>query len=123
MAATWTVIISVAGGLGTIITLVKLLIAPILKSIKDIRQHDKAITDALERLRNDVERLEKKTDENEKDRIRREVFYNGSRLRRGESINTETFRSLQIDVDKYFAMGGNGIVKEEWDYIRAKFNA
>lgn len=66
--------------------------------------------------------LEIKVDNNEKDRIRHEIFTFANNLRNGKRIYTyEEFQHIFELNEKYKNMGGNGQIKIEMKYIQSEY--
>lgn len=66
--------------------------------------------------------LEIKVDNNEKDRIRHEIFTFANNLRNGKRVYTyEEFQHIFELNEKYKNMGGNGQIKVEMKYIQSQY--
>ena len=73
-------------------------------------------------LINRVEKLEEKVDENEKGRIRHEIYTFANNLRNSKREYTaDEFQHIFKINEKYRKMGGNGQIKVEMKYIQEKY--
>lgn len=69
-----------------------------------------------------INKLETKVDENEKDRIRHEIFTFANNMRNSKRQYTaEEFQHIFEINEKYRKMGGNGQIKVEMKYIQEKY--
>lgn len=69
-----------------------------------------------------INKLETKVDENEKDRIRHEIYTFANNMRNNKRKYTaEEFKHIFDINEKYRSMGGNGRVKVEMKYIQEKY--
>ncbi len=76
----------------------------------------------IEGVKDSINDVSQKVDENEMDRIRSEIFKYGNYARKGEKISGEEFRRLQEVFDKYEHLGGNGIAHDEFRFITNYYN-
>ena len=73
-------------------------------------------------LINRVEKLEEKVDENEKGRIRHEIYTFANNLRNSKREYTaDEFQHIFKINEKYKNLGGNGQIKVEMKYIQDKY--
>ena len=73
-------------------------------------------------LINRVEKLEEKVDENEKGRIRHEIYTFANNLRNSKREYTaDEFQHIFEINEKYKKLGGNGQIKVEMKYIQEKY--
>ncbi len=73
-------------------------------------------------LINRVEKLEEKVDENEKGRIRHEIYTFANNLRNSKREYTaDEFQHIFKINEKYKNLGGNGQIKVEMKYIQEKY--
>nr|DAZ26629.1 MAG TPA: hypothetical protein [Caudoviricetes sp.] len=73
-------------------------------------------------LINRVEKLEEKVDENEKGRIRHEIYTFANNLRNSKREYTaDEFQHIFEINEKYKNLGGNGQIKVEMKYIQEKY--
>ncbi len=73
-------------------------------------------------LINRVEKLEEKVDENEKGRIRHEIYTFANNLRnRKREYTADEFQHIFKINEKYKNLGGNGQIKVEMKYIQEKY--
>lgn len=73
-------------------------------------------------LINRVEKLEEKVDENEKGRIRHEIYTFANNLRNSKREYTaDEFQHIFEINEKYKKLGGNGQIKVEMKYIQDKY--
>ena len=69
-----------------------------------------------------VEKLEEKVDENEKGRIRHEIYTFANNLRNSKREYTaDEFQHIFKINEKYKNLGGNGQIKVEMKYIQDKY--
>ena len=69
-----------------------------------------------------INKLESKVDNNEKDRIRHEIFTFANNMRNDKRKYTaEEFQHIFEINEKYRKMGGNGQIKVEMKYIQEKY--
>lgn len=105
-------------------------IAAIKNEIKSgFKKHDEELDkkiDALsqENIRQNEENskrfadLEKKIDNNERDRLRQEIFRAAADCRHGMYLSGEQFSFLRDQVvKKYHSLGGNSVGDKAWEYI------
>lgn len=73
-------------------------------------------------LINRVKKLEEKVDENEKGRIRHEIYTFANNLRNSKREYTaDEFQHIFEINEKYKNLGGNGQIKVEMKYIQEKY--
>ena len=73
-------------------------------------------------LINRVDKLEEKVDENEKGRIRHEIYTFANNLRNSKREYTaDEFQHIFKINEKYKMLGGNGQIKVEMKYIQDKY--
>ena len=73
-------------------------------------------------LINRMEKLEEKVDENEKGRIRHEIYTFANNLRNSKREYTaDEFQHIFKINEKYKNLGGNGQIKVEMKYIQEKY--
>ena len=108
-------LVSIAGIMTAIITIVKPLRKYFLKKVSRIGTVEKGLQDLNEKL-------SKKIDTNEKDRLRDEIFRIGRLARRGEKITSQQFAHLEEDYDKYKNLGGNSHAHDEHDFVVDYYN-
>lgn len=83
----------------------------------------KTFKDEISNLHKEILRVSDENDDNERSRIRRDIMKYGDIARKGESISSRAFESLRLDYEKYHgALHGNGIVTEEYEFIRDYYN-
>lgn len=69
-----------------------------------------------------ISKLETKVDNNEKDRIRHEIFTFANNMRnRKREYTAQEFQHIFEINEKYRKMGGNGQIKVEMKYIQEKY--
>lgn len=69
-----------------------------------------------------INKLETKVDNNEKDRIRHEIFTFANNMRnRKREYTAQEFQHIFEINEKYRKMGGNGQIKVEMKYIQEKY--
>lgn len=69
-----------------------------------------------------ISELETKVDNNEKDRIRHEIFTFANNMRnRKREYTAQEFQHIFEINEKYRKMGGNGQIKVEMKYIQEKY--
>lgn len=69
-----------------------------------------------------ISKLETKVDNNEKDRIRHEIFTFANNMRnRKREYTAQEFQHIFEINEKYRKMGGNGQIKIEMKYIQEKY--
>lgn len=69
-----------------------------------------------------ISKLEIKVDENEKDRIRHEIYTFANNIRnRKRKYTVEEFKHIFEINEKYKKMGGNGQIKVEMKFIQEKY--
>lgn len=112
----FTKVVTIITGLGVIFGAVKGIILPIRKFIKNSNDNDEKLTKALDNL-------SIKVDNNERDRIRSEIFRMGHRARKGERIDEQEYQALCMDYEKYSQeLHGNGIAEKEFDFVSKYYN-
>ena len=67
-----------------------------------------------------IARLEKKQDENERDRLRAEVMIAANKLHNGQKLTTADYKHIEHVYTKYHEMGGNSYIDGQMKYIREK---
>lgn len=67
-----------------------------------------------------ISRLEKKQDENERDRLRAEVMIAANKLHNGQRLTTADYKHIEHVYTKYKELGGNSYIDEQMEYIREK---
>lgn len=67
-----------------------------------------------------IARLEKKQDENERDRLRAEVMIAANKLHNGQRLTTADYKHIEHVYTKYKELGGNSYIDEQMKYIREK---
>lgn len=82
----------------------------------------KALSDKVDALDKKIDRVEQSNAENEKDRLKDEIFRTGNLCRRGAVLTGEEFRNLQANFDKYTKLGGNSIAHDEYIYVSDYYN-
>ena len=129
-------LVSVAGIMTAIITIVKPLRKYFLKKVSRIGTVEKGLQDLNEKLSKKIDTItttvqnlsihvatmDKKIDTNEKDRLRDEIFRIGRLARRGEKITSQQFAHLEEDYDKYKNLGGNSHAHDEHDFVVDYYN-
>lgn len=84
----------------------------------------KNIKDDMISLGAKLQNVSDENDENEKSRIRRDIMKYGDVARRGEPISPRVFESIRQDYENYKChLHGNGVVTEEYEFIRDYYNA
>ena len=85
--------------------------------IKQSSEKDLEMQDAIENIKKDI-------DDNERDRIRAEIFRYGRIARENSSISTEEWRHIQNIYYKYHdKLCGNGQVTEEYKVIKDDYES
>lgn len=129
-------LVSVAGIMTAIITIVKPLRKYFLKKVSRteliataLKELEKKLCEKIEttsvkvqNLSTHVALLDKKIDTNEKDRLRDEIFRIGHFARKGEKISSQQFAQFEEDYDKYTALGGNSHAHDEHDFVVDYYN-
>lgn len=129
-------LVSVAGIMTAIITIVKPLRKYFLKKVSRtdmiataLKELEKKLCEKIEttsikvqNLSAHVASLDKKIDTNEKDRLRDEIFRIGRFARKGEKISSQQFTQFEEDYDKYTRLGGNSHVHDEHDFVVDYYN-
>lgn len=69
-----------------------------------------------------VRAVEAKADQNERDRLKDEIFRFGNIARQRRHISSEEFRNLGENYEKYKALGGNHLAEDEYNYTRDYYN-
>ena len=129
-------LVSVAGIMTAIVTIVKPLRKYFLNKITRIGTVEKGLQDLNEKLSKKIDTItttvqnlsihvatmDKKIDMNEKDRLRDEIFRIGNLARRGEKITGQQFAHLEEDYDKYKNLGGNSHAHDEHDFVVDYYN-
>lgn len=77
---------------------------------------------AINKLSERVDKLDKKVDRNEMDRLKDEIFRVGNAARQGRAIISEEFRNVSENFEKYRRMGGNCGISKEYDFICDYYN-
>jgi hypothetical protein len=67
-----------------------------------------------------IARLEKKQDENERDRLRAEIMIMANKLHNGQHIRDVEFRHIEGVYSKYKKLGGNSYIDLQMEYIRGE---
>lgn len=67
-----------------------------------------------------IARLEKKQDENERDRLRAEIMIAANKLHNGQRLTTVDYKHIEHVYTKYQELGGNSYIVEQMKYIREK---
>jgi hypothetical protein len=67
-----------------------------------------------------IARLEKKQDENERDRLRAEIMIAANKLHNGQKLTTVDYKHIEHVYTKYKELGGNSYTVEQMKYIREK---
>ena len=67
-----------------------------------------------------IARLEKKQDENERDRLRAEIMIAANKLHNGQRLTTADYKHIEHVYTKYHDMGGNSYIDGQMEYIREK---
>ena len=67
-----------------------------------------------------IARLEKKQDENERDRLRAEIMIAANKLHNGQRLTTADYKHIEHVYTKYHEMGGNSYIDGQMEYIREK---
>ena len=81
------------------------------------------LCEKMDTMQQSISNVSEKVDDNERDRLRTEIFSYGNRARKGEEISGEEFRRLQEIFQKYEEkLHGNGIAREEFSYITSYYN-
>lgn len=82
------------------------------------------IKNQLDKIVETISALNEKVFNNEKDRLRGEIFNCGNRCRRGIPLSREEFRYIQSVYEKYSVeLHCNSIGTEEYNFIRDYFNS
>lgn len=129
-------LVSIAGIMTAIITIIKPLRKHFLNKITRIGTVEKSLQDLDEKLSKKIDTItttvqnlsihvatmDKKIDMNEKDRLRDEIFRIGHLARRGEKITSQQFAHLEEDYDKYKSLGGNSHAHDEHDFVVDYYN-
>ena len=129
-------LVSVAGIMTAIITIVKPLrkyflnkisrtgmIATALKELeKKLCERIEATSTKVQNLSAHVVSLDEKIDMNEKDRLKDEIFRIGCFAREGKKINSQQFTQFEEDYDKYTKLGGNSHAHDEHDFVVDYYN-
>lgn len=129
-------LVSVAGIITAIVTIVKPLrkyflkkvsrtgmIATALKELeKKLSEKIEATSTKVQNLSAHVVSLDKKIDTNEKDRLKDEIFRIGYLARGGEKISDQQFAQFEEDYDKYTKLGGNSHAHDEHDFVVDYYN-
>lgn len=129
-------LVSIAGIMTAIITIIKPLRKHFLNKITRIGTVEKGLQDLDEKLSKKIDTItttvqnlsihvatmDKKIDMNEKDRLRDEIFRIGHLARRGEKITSQQFAHLEEDYDKYKSLGGNSHAHDEHDFVVDYYN-
>lgn len=103
-------------------------IAEIEKQVADIKQekaeYEKHNKELLVEIIDKLNELNKRTFENERDRLRGELFNTGNRCRRGQALYPDEFRYIQAVYDKYTnELHENSIGTDEYNFIRDYFES
>lgn len=77
----------------------------------------------IETLDGKIDSVSEKADDNEKDRLRSELFRYGNYARKGAVITSEEYRLIQRMYTKYEKLGGNDIAHDEYEFIRDYYNS
>lgn len=129
-------LVSIAGIMTAIITIIKPLRKHFLNKITRISTVEKGLQDLNEKLSKKIDTItttvqnlsihiatmDKKIDTNERDRLRDEIFQIGHLARRGEKITSQQFAHLEEDYDKYKNLGGNSYAHDEHDFVVDYYN-
>lgn len=129
-------LVSIAGIMTAIITIIKPLRKHFLNKITRIGTVEKGLQDLNEKLSKKIDTItttvqnlsihvatmDKKIDMNEKDRLRDEIFRIGRLARRGEKITSQQFTHFEEDYDKYKNLGGNSHAHDEHDFVVDYYN-
>lgn len=84
---------------------------------------DKKIDDLSGKVNKKIEEIAEKVDENERGRLRQEIFNYGNKARRHEKIDGEHFRYLQECFHKYHdELKGNSIAMDEYLFTEKYYN-
>ena len=67
-----------------------------------------------------IARLEKKQDENERDRLRAEIMIAANKLHNGQKLTSADYKHIEHVYTKYHDMGGNSYIDGQMKYIREK---
>ena len=67
-----------------------------------------------------IARLEKKQDENERDRLRAEIMIAANKLHNGQRLTSADYKHIEHVYTKYHDMGGNSYIDGQMKYIREK---
>lgn len=90
-----------------------------IKYLETSSQKDEELQQAIDDLKKDMGDLRKNMDDNERDRIRAEIFRFGRLARLGSKITTEEWRHIQDIYYKYHdTLLGNGSITEEYSVIK-----
>lgn len=120
----WATIVSTVGG--AIVLLYKLL-----KKLNDKRNKEivaavselrESVQDRFEKIDKRLDSIDAKNDENERDRLKDEIFRCGNYARKGAHISSEEFRNVQRNYEKYHNLGGNSIAHDEYLFICNYYN-
>ena len=84
----------------------------------------KTLRDLSEQIKISIDEVNCRIDDNERDRIRAEIFRYGRMARQGEHISTEEWRHIQDIYYKYHeVLHGNGQITEEYGVIRKHYES
>lgn len=115
-----TIVGAISGVLG--------IIGTITVATKKYRDKKKAefLRDVIKPIINPIEgkldTIEKKVNDNERDRLRGVILTTASRLRAGDNVTLEEYNDCVYCHDKYVELGGNGQVKEAFALIEEHFH-
>ena len=115
-----TIVGAISGVLG--------IIGTITAATKKRREKKKAeflrdvIKPLIDPIQEKVDTIERKVNDNERDRLRGVILTTASRLRAGDIVTDEEFRDCVYCHDKYLELGGNGQVREAFTLIEEHFH-
>ena len=122
---------TIAQAMGTIVGIISGvlgIIGTIIAATKKRREKKKAeflrdvIKPLIDPIQEKVDTIEKKVNDNERDRLRGVILTTASRLRAGDIVTDEEFRDCVYCHDKYLELGGNGQVREAFTLIEEHFH-
>lgn len=79
-----------------------------------------SICEDVDQLHTNLDKLSKKVDDHEKDRLRWQIRNFAKELREGYTPALDEFNEIEKDFESYEELGGNGFIKDEIKFIMSK---
>lgn len=116
-------ILLVLGVITTVLEKSSKIATPIATIVKKSKQKKQEQEERWSRMESKLDKIANQVFENERDRLRGELFNCGSRCRRGIPLTIEEYRFISSVYEKYSnSLHANSIGTDEWHFIQEYFN-